>query len=139
MMTKHHLHLNLVKTKHLSYLSLFTSGGTLICCALPALLVGLGLFLTSLNGFATPSYKVTVNGMVCSFCAQGIEKKMKALSETKDVYVGLKNRLVVVEVKEGLTLSQDVIRKIIKDAGYEVKSIEVSEHPIEHIKSGADK
>jgi mercuric ion binding protein len=64
---------------------------------------------------------------------------MKALSETKDVYVGLKNHLVVVEVKDGLTLSQDVIRKIIKDAGYEVKSIEVSEHPIEHIKSGMDK
>ena len=41
-MTKDHLHPNLVKTKHLSYLSLFTSGGTLICCALPALLVGLG-------------------------------------------------------------------------------------------------
>jgi len=103
------------------------------------LVVGLGLSLTSLSGFATPSYKVTVNGMVCSFCAQGIEKKMKALNETKDVYVGLKNRLVVVEVKEGLTLSQDSIKKIIKDAGYEVKSIEVSEHPIEHIKSGADK
>ena len=103
------------------------------------LVVSLGLSLTSLSGFATPSYKVTVNGMVCSFCAQGIEKKMKALNETKDVYVGLKNRLVVVEVKEGLTLSQDVIRKIIKDAGYEVKSIEVSEHPIEHIKSGMDK
>jgi copper chaperone CopZ len=103
------------------------------------LVVGLGLSLTSLCGFATPSYKVTVNGMVCSFCAQGIEKKMKALNETKDVYVGLKNHLVVVEVKEGLTLSQDVIKKIIKDAGYEVKSIEVSEHPIEHIKSGTDK
>ena len=103
------------------------------------LVVGLGLSLTSLSGFATPSYKVTVNGMVCSFCAQGIEKKMKALNETKDVYVGLKNRLVVVEVKEGLTLSQDSIKKIIKDAGYEVKSIEVSEHPIEHIKLGMDK
>ena len=103
------------------------------------LVVGLGLSLTSLSGFATPSYKVTMKGMVCSFCAQGIEKKMKALSETKDVYVGLKNRLVVVEVKDGLTLSQDVIKKIIKDAGYEVKSVEVSEHPIEHIKSGMDK
>ena len=101
--------------------------------------VGLGLALTSLTSFATPSYKVTMNGMVCSFCAQGIEKKMKALRETKDVYVGLKNRLVVVEVKDGLTLSQDVIRKIIMDVGYEVKSIEVSEHPIEHIKSGTDK
>ncbi len=42
MMTKHQLHPNLVRTKHISYLSLFTSGGTLICCALPALLVGLG-------------------------------------------------------------------------------------------------
>ena len=103
------------------------------------LVVGLGLTLTSLNTFATPSYKVTVNGMVCSFCAQGIEKKMKALSETKDVFVELQNRLVVVEVKDGLTLSQDIIKKIIKDAGYEVKSIEVSEHPIEHIKSGMDK
>ena len=41
-MPKDHLHPNLVKTKHLSLLSLFSSGGTLICCALPALLVSLG-------------------------------------------------------------------------------------------------
>jgi cation transport ATPase len=102
-------------------------------------IVALGLSLISLNGFATPSYKVTVNGMVCSFCAQGIEKKMKALNETKGVYVELKNHLVIVEAKEGSNISQDVIKKIIKDAGYEVKSIEVSEHPIEHIKSGMDK
>jgi hypothetical protein len=33
---------HLAKTKAVSYLSLFTSGGTLICCALPATLVGLG-------------------------------------------------------------------------------------------------
>jgi len=42
MMPKDHLHPNLVKTKHLSLLSLFSSGGTLICCALPALLVSFG-------------------------------------------------------------------------------------------------
>ena len=41
-MPKNHLHPNLVKTKHLSLLTLFASGGTLICCALPALLVSLG-------------------------------------------------------------------------------------------------
>lgn len=33
---------SLSKTKVASVLSLFTSGGTLICCALPATLVGLG-------------------------------------------------------------------------------------------------
>ena len=42
MMPKNHLHPNLVKTKHLSLLSLFSSGGTLICCALPALFVSIG-------------------------------------------------------------------------------------------------
>lgn len=41
-MTADRLHPHLKKTKHLSLLSLFTSGGTLLCCALPALLVGLG-------------------------------------------------------------------------------------------------
>jgi hypothetical protein len=33
---------SLKKTKAASFLSLFTSSGTLICCALPATLVGLG-------------------------------------------------------------------------------------------------
>jgi hypothetical protein len=33
---------SLRQTKTASVLSLFTSGGTLICCALPALLVGIG-------------------------------------------------------------------------------------------------
>ena len=42
MMSKDHLDPKLVKTKHLSLLTLFTSGGTLVCCALPALLVSLG-------------------------------------------------------------------------------------------------
>jgi len=41
-MSKDHLDPKLVKTKYLSLLTLFTSGGTLICCALPALLVSLG-------------------------------------------------------------------------------------------------
>ena len=36
------LHPQLKKTKHLSFLTLFASGGTLICCALPALLVSVG-------------------------------------------------------------------------------------------------
>ena len=38
--------------------------------------VGLGLSLTSLISFATPSYKVTVNGIVCCFCAHVILMKM---------------------------------------------------------------
>jgi periplasmic mercuric ion binding protein len=84
---------------------------------------------------ATQTIKANVNGMVCAFCAQGIEKKMRALSQTQDVYVNLKQRLVAVEVKDGQTLSNDKVREIIKNAGYEVTSIEMSEHPAAHIKA----
>ncbi|HSI38521.1 MAG TPA: heavy metal-associated domain-containing protein [Methylotenera sp.] len=102
------------------------------------------LLLTSLISFsllsnvafaATQTIKANVNGMVCAFCAQGIEKKMRALSQTQDVYVNLKQRIVAIELKEGQTLSFDTVKDLIKDAGYDVTSIEMSEHPVAHIKA----
>jgi mercuric ion binding protein len=84
---------------------------------------------------ATQTLKATVNGMVCAFCAQGIEKKIRALSQTQDVYVNLKERIVAVELKYGQTLSNDILKNLIKDAGYDVTSIEISEHPVTHIKT----
>jgi periplasmic mercuric ion binding protein len=84
---------------------------------------------------ATQTIKVNVNGMVCAFCAQGIEKKMRALTQTKDVYVSLKQRIVAVELKDGQTLSNEKVKAIIKDAGYDVTTIEMSEHPVAHIKA----
>jgi len=85
--------------------------------------------------FATQTIKANVNGMVCAFCAQGIEKKMRALPQTQDVYVNLKQRVVAVELKDGQTLTNDKVKAIIKDAGYDVTSIEVLEHPVAHIKA----
>ncbi len=38
---------------------------------------------------AHASMKVTVNGMVCSFCAQGIEKSFLKNVKTKEVFVDL--------------------------------------------------
>lgn len=91
--------------------------------------------LLSNIAFATQTIKASVNGMVCAFCAQGIEKKMRALSQTQDVYVNLKQRVVAVELKEGQVLSNDKVKAIIKDAGYDVTSIEVTDHPVAHIKA----
>ncbi len=85
--------------------------------------------------FAAQTIKANVNGMVCAFCAQGIEKKMRALNQTKDVYVNLKQRIVAVELKEGQTLSNDTVKDLIKDAGYDVTSIEISENSVAHIKA----
>ena len=98
-----------------------------------ASIVSLSLFSTL--AAATQTIKANVNGMVCAFCAQGIEKKMRSLSQTKDVYVNLKQRIVAVELKDGQSLSFDTVKDLIKDAGYEVTSIEMSDHPLAHIKA----
>lgn len=84
---------------------------------------------------ATQTLKVTVNGMVCAFCAQGIEKKLRALQQTHDVYVNLKQRIVAVELKTGQTLSDDILKSLIKDAGYDVTEIQVTDHPVTKIKA----
>jgi mercuric ion binding protein len=79
----------------------------------------LGLSQTSLA-----SMKVTVNGMVCSFCAQGIEKSLLKLDGTKAVLVDLKNKVVVVEPKDGKTLNEKEVRQEIIDSGYDVVNVE---------------
>lgn len=80
--------------------------------------------LLGLSQVALASMKVTVNGMVCSFCAQGIEKSLLKLDETKAVMVDLKNKVVVVEAKEGKTLNEKLIKEEITDSGYDVVSVE---------------
>jgi copper chaperone CopZ len=68
--------------------------------------------------------KVTVNGMVCAFCAQGIEKTISKMPQTKAVYVNLDKRIVAVEPKDGQKLDMAKIKAGIIDAGYDVVKTE---------------
>lgn len=65
--------------------------------------------------------RVGVKGMVCAFCAQGIEKKFKAQKEVESVKVSLENKYVELKFKDGQRLSNEKIIEILKDAGYEAK------------------
>lgn len=76
--------------------------------------------------YAAESVKVTVNGMVCAFCAQGIEKRLTKLPATKAVFVDLKQRTVAVEAKDGQKLDNQTIRSEITEAGYDVVKLETS-------------
>ena len=73
---------------------------------------------------ATEVAKVTVNGMVCAFCAQGIEKTISKMPQTKAVYVNLDKRVVAVEPKDGQKLDMAKIKAGIVDAGYDVVKTE---------------
>lgn len=89
---------------------------------LRTLLIGM-MCATSLPA-AAASLKATINGMVCAFCAQGIEKRLQKLPETGAVHVDLKRKLVVVEPKAGSTLDEQKVAAEIREAGYDVVSLE---------------
>jgi len=67
---------------------------------------------------------VIVKGMVCGFCAQGIEKKLKALSEVESVQVSLEKKFVKINFKEGQNITDQQINGILKDSGYDVEKID---------------
>ncbi len=89
----------------------------------------------SLPALATTSVKATVNGMVCAFCAQGIEKRLSKMPETKAVLVDLKQRFVVIEPNEGMKLDEKLIIAEIKDAGYDVVSVETLSKSVAEIRA----
>jgi periplasmic mercuric ion binding protein len=75
--------------------------------------------LTSFAANAGEEIKVGVKGMVCAFCAQGIEKKFNELKEVEKVDVSLENKVVKLKIKDGQKLSNEKITEILKDAGYD--------------------
>jgi copper chaperone CopZ len=78
------------------------------------------LLTMTLPVFSAEVEKITVNGMVCAFCAQGIEKTLTAMPQTQAVYVNLKERVVLVEPKSGQKLDVAKVHAGIVDAGYDV-------------------
>lgn len=85
------------------------------------------LVLFLLLGFSSlvsaKTIEMDVNGLVCAFCAQGIQKTLKAFPAAEAVYVSLENRIVAVQLKEGGDIDDATLRKAITDAGYTVVAI----------------
>ena len=79
--------------------------------------------------------EMTVNGLVCAFCAQGIEKKLKKFPATTEVVVNLEQRLVAVALKDGQDIADEDLRKALQDAGYTVKAIARTETPIADVRA----
>ena len=75
-----------------------------------------------------------VNGLVCAFCAQGIEKKLRKLPATADVVVSLEQRLVAVALKDGQNIPDDELRKTLTNAGYSVITIQRTETSLDVIR-----
>lgn len=66
---------------------------------------------------------VKVSGMVCSMCAQGIQKKFSNEKAVKKLNVDLDSKIVKIETHDGQDISDATITKHITEAGYNVAEI----------------
>lgn len=105
------------------------------------LLIGIVAVATVLGpqlGLAA-TIEMKVNGLVCAFCAQGIEKTLRKKPATSDVFVSLENRLVAIQTKEGLDIPDAELRKALTDAGYDVKEIQRTQNSLSALREQARK
>jgi periplasmic mercuric ion binding protein len=80
--------------------------------------------LITLTGSAwAETITTTVNGMVCAFCATGIEKTFRKQPEVASVKVDLPKKQVVIQTKPGKTLSDAKIKEVVTYSGYTMGKI----------------
>ncbi len=66
--------------------------------------------------------KIMIEGMSCGHCSGRVEKALNEQSAVKEVTVNLEGKYAEVELSEDL--SEEGIKEIIDEVGYEVTGIE---------------
>ena len=93
------------------------------------------LLLTASSWVAAATIEMEVNGLVCAFCAQGIEKTLKKFPATEGVLVSLENRVVAVQLKDGTDIDDEALRSAITNAGYTVVTIRRTDESLDAIRA----
>ena len=92
------------------------------------------LLALSVSTAHAATIEMKVYGLVCGFCAQGIEKTLRKNPATADVLVSLESRLVAVVTKEGADIPDAELTRALTNAGYDVKGITRSERSLAEIR-----
>src|ERR1700689_5902666 len=94
----------------------------------------ISLLLTVSASVQAATIEMNVNGLVCAFCAQGIEKQLRKFPATADVVVSLEQKLVAVALKDGQDIPDAELRRALTNAGYTVKDIQRTDTPIAELR-----
>ena len=66
---------------------------------------------------------VSVNGLVCDFCARSIEKMFEKKEAVSRISVDLENMLITIFLKDNQKLNDETIIEVINDSGYDVTEV----------------
>ena len=65
--------------------------------------------------------RLTLDGLVCNFCATNIDKAFLKRAEVKKVYVNLHAKVVLIALKEGTDLDDAAIKAVVEEAGFDLR------------------
>ncbi len=97
------------------------------------LITSLVLLFTIATGIAVPhdlyagakEVTIRVDGLACPFCAYGLEKKLKKLDGAEEVNIFLNEGKATLVFKDGVSVDREEIERIVKEAGFTPKEIEI--------------
>jgi periplasmic mercuric ion binding protein len=98
-----------------------------------SLILAVALTLATATAQAT-TIEMKVFGMVCGFCAQGIEKSLRKYPATADVTVSLEHQLVAITTRDGTDIPDADLHKTIEEAGYDLKSVTRTQRSMNEIR-----
>jgi mercuric ion binding protein len=81
------------------------------------------VLMTLSIGASAEEVQVKVSGMVCSMCAQGIQKKFSGEPSVKSLKFNMEEKLVTIHTHENKELTDQTVTKLITEAGYNVAKI----------------
>lgn len=100
------------------------------------LLLGVALASAAL-GAHSRTIEMEVNGLVCAFCAQGIEKTLRALPQTDAVWVSLEDRVVAVALKGDADIPDATLERAITDSGFALIGVRRTQRTLDEIRAAA--
>ncbi len=73
---------------------------------------------------AGASVRLKVDGMVCPFCAYGLEKRLEEIASVDAVLIRISDGLVQIRTKEDQELTDEVLADVVKKSGFSLIEIE---------------
>ena len=100
-----------------------------------ATLLWAGLAVAAPEAPKAATIEMDVDGLVCAFCAQGIEKTLRKQAATADVVVSLEHKLVAVALKPQQDIADDVLKTLLTEAGYTLRAVRRTAEPLDAIRN----
>lgn len=80
-------------------------------------------------------YEIEVEGMVCEFCAQSLEKTLRKKMPMSDLAISAKKGLILVQEIPENPLQPKSVRELLQKAGYPVTAFQEMKEPFSKLKT----